>query len=859
MIVKELYFGEDSRKKLESGIKKISRAVKSTLGPSGRPVVIESENHVGGLTVTKDGVTVANSINLMDPTENLAVQMVRQAAQNTATQAGDGPQPLYANVLTPTGWRKMGDISKGDVVCGSNGTYQDVVEVYEKGDLEVYEVVFADGRVVECSSNHLWSVSKYGKGAVITTEEMAKKLYNTNRKVDRCFIYYVKNERAEMLEMITAIDPFLLGLLLGDGSLSGTGAIELSLGIAKKHLIDLIKLPDGMYLSTRLDEKKNYYRVKINGCTSDGKYMKDLLNDLGLLGVNSKTKFIPPSYLYSSIAVREALLNGLIATDGHINTRGLFEFSTVSDTLADDMQTLICSLGMSFNRRLHSRDRDKGSYSDTPIHRIAQLQGYKFGYKIVEIRKTGKVVPMRCIKVSNDDHLYFTDGFIMTHNTSTSVVLTEALIDEANKHMTDDNNVTNVCRHIVGISEQIDKRLIKMSKPTKGKTLYDVATISANNDPSLGRLIADTYSKASFVTAENSMDWSTYADVALGIKVSRGFSNRAFINDHRSQQCVLTDAYVLITDYEITSLAHMEPVLKFVLENNKSLLIIGQLNVQTMGTILTNVLAGKLKVCNIVPPDMGIRKDELLDDLAIALGGKYISGRNGDNLQIITEDCLGHASRIVVSADGTVITPGNRHNDKTVAEHIDALNGLFDTTKNNNEREFIKQRIANISGSIGVIYVGGNSDIEQKEKKDRVDDAVLAVRAALEEGILPGAGQALIDAFKYVIQPDAMKTHDKDYATAYNIMMHALYHPFSQILINGGKDPLKISGEIADKGKIGYGYDSKNERFGDLIKMGVIDPAKVTRSALKNSVSVATTIIMSDAAITNIRDYASTK
>jgi chaperonin GroEL len=441
--------------------------------------------------------------------------------------------------------------------------------------------------------------------------------------------------------------------------------------------------------------------------------------------------------------------------------------------------------------------------------------------------------------------------------TTTSVVLTEAIIDAADEYMKAGANVTDVCRSIVDISKQIDKQLVKKAKKLDSKTLRDVARISSNNDQEIGDLIADTYAEASFVTAENSMDWSTYTEVSKGVKISRGYSNRAFINDHRTQQCVLTDAYVLITDYEITSLQHMENILRFVIEQNRSLLIIGQLNVQTMGTILTNVLAGKIKVCNIIPPDMGIRKDDLMEDLAVVLGGKYVSGRNGDNLQVLEPAHLGKAARIVVSADGTVITPTEHFSE--VDTHIANLKSLIETTKNSAERDFINHRIANISGSIGVIYVGGNSDIEQKEKKDRVDDAVLAVRAALEEGILPGAGQTLIDAFKYVKQPDAIKEYSESYAIAYEVMQQAITIPFVQILLNAGKDPVKVATEIELKAKDGYGYDSKNDKYGDLIKMGVIDPAKVTRSALKNSVSVATTIIMSDASITNIRDYAGTR
>lgn len=535
MIVKELYFDDEGRKKLRSGIEKLAKAVKSTMGPYGRPVVMESENHIGGMTVTRDGVTVANNINLMDPTENIAVQMVKQAAQDTATQAGDG--------------------------------------------------------------------------------------------------------------------------------------------------------------------------------------------------------------------------------------------------------------------------------------------------------------------------------------TTTSIVLTEALLNAASDHTDERNNMTAVSRYMQEIASVIDKRLVKMSKKVSGKTLESVARISANNDSTIGKLIADTYKKASYVTVENSADWKTYSDVADGVKVSRGFSNRGFINDERKQECVLENAYVLISDHEITSIDHIKNILEPIIQRNASLLIIGQLNVQVMGTLILNARHQKLKVCNIVPPSMGIRKDDLMEDLAIALGGRFASTRSGDAVQAIQFSDLGFASKINVSADKTIFIPGPNQDKEAVNKRIDELTQARNENKNQQEREFLSERIANISGSIGVIHVGANSDIEQKELKDRVDDAVLAVRAALEEGVLPGAGQTLVDVFKYVPQPGVTYNFDNiDYESAYKIVEQATVEPFKRILENGGLNYKEIGMNIESAcEKDGYGYDAKNNVYGNLYKLGVIDPTKVTRSALKNAISVSTTLIMSDVIITNVRDYGSSK
>lgn len=866
MIVKELYFDDEGRKKLRSGIEKLAKAVKSTMGPYGRPVVMESESHVGGMTVTRDGVTVANNINLIDPVENIAVQMVKQAAQDTATQAGDGPQPLYAKVFTPNGPVNMGDIKIGDTIIGSNETHQKVIGVFPKGVKEVYEVKVSGGSTVECCSDHLWTVyTNYGVKKTLTTKEMVDiGVYKTNKKGERKFNFFIPFHEPKFNNTIKddSLHPYTLGLLIGDGSLSGSGSIELSIGIKKEHVLNKMVLPEGINYVKRLDSNRNYFRVVFNGVSvSSNKSMKDYVSDLNLLGVRSKTKFIPKEYLYSSKANRMFLLDGLMDTDGYKNNKGLYEISTVSNRLFEDYSILMKSLGMQISTRLHDRSNDKDSYSNNSIFRITQLKGYKYGNKIESITPTGKFTEMQCIKVSNDDSLYMTDGLVLTHNTTTSIVLTEALLKAAEEYSLESNNMTAVSRYMQEIASVIDKNLVKMSKKVTGKTLESIARISANNDPVIGKLIADTYKQASYVTVENSADWKTYSDVADGVKVARGFSNRGFINDERKQECVLENAYVLISDHEITSIDHIKNILEPIIQRKASLLIIGQLNVQVMGTLILNARHQKLKVCNIIPPSMGIRKDDLMEDLAIALGGRFASTRSGDAVQAIEFKDLGFASKINISAEKTIFIPGPKQDKESVNKRIDELTQARNENKNQQEREFLSERIANISGSIGVIHVGANSDIEQKELKDRVDDAVLAVRAALEEGVLPGAGQTLVDVFKYVPQPGVKHDlDDADYATAYKIMEQATVEPFKQILENGGINSTEVGQNVFFQSeKDGYGYDAKNNVYGDLYKLGVIDPTKVTRSALKNAVSVATTLIMSDVIITNVRDYGSSK
>lgn len=854
---KNLQFGIEGRKKLINGVVKMAKAVKSTLGPGGNTVLIESINHTHGITVTKDGVTVAKSIDLIDPSENLAVRMMKEAAEKTATSAGDGPQPLDSGVLTPSGWKKMGELVEGDIVCGTNGTHQSVLGVFPKGELEVYEVVFADGRVVECSGNHLWTVTtNYGVRKTITADRMMDDFSASQLNGSNKYKYYIEKTVVDFIAQTQIIDPYLVGLLIGDGSLSGTGSIELSLGVDKKSLIDKIVLPEGYELTTSFVPDKNYYRIKIHGIGKDGLTIHELINQIGLLGTLSDTKFIPKEYLYASKFQREELFRGLIDTDGYINKRGLFEFSTVSDRLADDFQELISGLGYSFNRRLHTRDNDKNSYSDKSIHRIQQLQGYKYGSKIVDIRPTGIHTEMMCIKVSNEDHLYITDGYIPTHNTTTAIVLTEALVLGGLEHMSEEMNRTEVLRHMVDISTKVVDKLKKKAKKVSSTMLLDVASISANNDREIGRIISEVYKdvgKTGIVTVERSQTDETYAETTKGLKIDRGYLSSLFINDQKKDECVFEDTMVLVADIEISNILQIENVLKPIISEGKKLLIIAPCNSNLVNTLAANTMKGILNVVAIAPPNFGYKQHELMHDIAISVGATYYSEKTGDDLSHINYSDLGHAARVIVSKDKTVILKSSvRSNEQDIDTRVAQLWDAHKLATRKGDKDFILERIASLTGGIGVIFVGGQTDLEQKELYDRVDDAVCAVRSALEEGILAGAGKALLEQSAEL---EADETKSAEYNAALLIVKNALMSPFLQILTNAG---LKASEIYKDGVELGYGYNLKTGQMGDLIAMGVIDPLKVTRSALQNAVSVAITILSTNAIITVARTYEQT-
>lgn len=441
--------------------------------------------------------------------------------------------------------------------------------------------------------------------------------------------------------------------------------------------------------------------------------------------------------------------------------------------------------------------------------------------------------------------------------TTTSVVLTEALIDAADEHLDEEiHNKTEVIRHMNkitdGIIEYMDK---KLSKKVTKRLLNDVAAISANNDKELGDLIADAFKQVNVVTVENSATPVTYIDIIHGMKIDRGWSSKYFVTNEETEECVLENPYVLLSDVEINNLQSIETALMPVIKQGRPILIIGNLSGNALNALNLNVAKRNIKGCHIQPPSMGWRKADLMKDLSVVLGARYYSDSTGDDLSLIDFEGLGRAAKVVVSKDRTIIMRHDATDEEPIKEHVEAIKKKHAEAKQQYEKEFLQERIANIDGGVGVIYVGANSDIEQKEKYDRVDDAVRAVAAAIEEGILPGGGIALINASDKI----ADDFTDINHMAAADIMRTALVAPFSKIVENAGLDKVQVAQPIIEAKTDGYGYDVKNCKYGDMIKMGVIDPSKVTKSALKNAVSVATTILSTEVVVTNMRQDESNK
>ena len=424
--------------------------------------------------------------------------------------------------------------------------------------------------------------------------------------------------------------------------------------------------------------------------------------------------------------------------------------------------------------------------------------------------------------------------------TTTATILTQAIVTEGLKNVTAGANPMDL-KH--GIDKAVAKvvEYIKANAEVVGDN-YDkieqVATVSANNDPEIGKLLADAMRKVSkdgVITVEDSKTRDTTIGVTEGMQFDRGYLSSYFVTDTDKMECEMEDPYILIYDKKISNLKEFLPILQPAAESGRPLLVIAEdVDSEALTTLVVNRLRGSLKICAVKAPGFGDRRKAMLEDIAVLTGGVVISEEKGLKLEQATLEMLGSAKKVTVTKDNTTIV-GGAGAKENIQERVNQLKNEIANTKSSYDKEKLQERLAKLAGGVAVLYVGANSEVEMKEKKDRVDDALCATRAATEEGVVVGGGTTYIRAQKAL---EGLKGDNADEQTGINIVCRAIEEPLRQIVTNAGGEGAVVVDKVR-QGEGDYGYNAREDKYEDLRKAGVIDPAKVERVALENAASIA--------------------
>ncbi len=435
--------------------------------------------------------------------------------------------------------------------------------------------------------------------------------------------------------------------------------------------------------------------------------------------------------------------------------------------------------------------------------------------------------------------------------TTTATILAEAIYSEGLRNVTAGANPIELKRGVEKAVKTITDEIKKLSKPIQNKTeIAQVATISANGDTEIGNIIADAMErvgKDGTITVEEGKGFETTLDVVEGMNFDRGYLSSYFATNAEAQEAVLEDAFVLIYEKKISGMKEFLPVLQAAAETGKPLLIIAEdVEGEALATLVVNKIRGGLKVCAVKAPGFGDRRKAILEDIAILTGGKFISEELGFKLENTTLDMLGRVKKAVVKKDDTTLVEGTGKKS-AIQDRIGQIRREIEKSSSDYDKEKLLERLAKLAGGVGIIRVGAPTEIEMKEKKDRVDDAVHATKAAVEEGILPGGGVALIRCLPALEKLAASLTGD--IKVGVEIIMKAILWPLKQIAENSGKEGSIIVQKVA--GMATYeGWDAQTDEFGNLVKKGIVDPTKVVRLTIELSASIASLLLTTEAMIT---------
>ncbi|GIV39980.1 MAG: 60 kDa chaperonin [Thermonema sp.] len=436
--------------------------------------------------------------------------------------------------------------------------------------------------------------------------------------------------------------------------------------------------------------------------------------------------------------------------------------------------------------------------------------------------------------------------------TTTATVLTQAIFNAGLKYVAAGANPMDLKRGIDKAVEAVVEHLKKQSKTVDNSNeIAQVATISANNDSEIGKMIADAMEKVGkdgVITVEEAKGTETEVKVVEGMQFDRGYLSPYFVTNPDKMEAELERPYILITDKKISSLKDMLPVLEQVAQSGRPLLIIAEdVEGEALATLVVNKLRGTLRVAAVKAPGFGDRRKAMLEDIAILTGGTVISEERGYKLENATIEYLGQAEKVTIDKDNTTIVNGAGKSEDIKAR-INQIKAQIETTTSDYDREKLQERLAKLSGGVAILYVGAATEVEMKEKKDRVDDALHATRAAVEEGIVPGGGVALVRAIEAL---EGLKVENEDQQLGVNIIRTALEAPLRTIASNAGAESSVVVQRVME-GKGDFGYNAREDKFENMIAAGIIDPTKVTRLALENAASIASLLLTTEAVVAEL-------
>ena len=441
--------------------------------------------------------------------------------------------------------------------------------------------------------------------------------------------------------------------------------------------------------------------------------------------------------------------------------------------------------------------------------------------------------------------------------TTTATILAQAIVKEGLKNVAAGANPLDLKRGIDKAVESIVAALGKQAVEigSSSEKISQVASISANNDETIGALITEAFEKVGkegVITVEEAKGTDTYVDVVEGMQFDRGYISPYFVTDSEKMQTELEAPYILLYDKKISVMKDLLPVLEPVAQSGKPLLIIAEdIDGEALATLVVNKLRGSLKIAAVKAPGFGDRRKAMLEDIAILTGGSVISEERGLSLENVTLDMLGTAEKVSIDKDNTTVVNGNG-NSEDIKARVSQIKAQIEASTSDYDKEKLQERLAKLSGGVAVLYVGAPSEVEMKEKKDRVDDALHATRAAIEEGIVAGGGVALLNAKKGLAK---VKAATADEGTGIQIIQSAVEAPLRTIVANSGGEGSVVVSKVLE-GDDSFGYNAKDGAYVDMLKAGIIDPKKVTRVALENAASVAGMILTTECALVDIKEEA---